>query len=305
MAALPKQALLALRPFVYKTAVRLLRDLRRRREADLVADFALPLSGWTLTELFGIPVDDRPMVITLALSIPPLASHSNPGMTRHDALKQLNLYLTRLLPQLVSNSAPSLLSRLVAVKDGAQPTMSQIAEVAIMLFVAGHEPAGNLISSSLLNLLQHPDLIAQLKAEPQLVRNATEEFIRYDNPVFPGILRYALTDCSLESVSIRRGDLIVLPVFAGGRDPDFCIDPESLSFNRDHTQMQNLAFGHGPHYCLGVPLAKLQLQTALSTFIRVLPNATLLDEGNRPVWSNLPVRALVRLPVATNPSKQC
>jgi cytochrome P450 len=293
--ALPKRVALELRSFVDDTISALLSQIRKRRQADLVADFSLPLSGATLAELFGVPAADRPIVTRQALTVPPLASHADNCVTRQEALEWLTGYFTALAAKKTRIPGPDLLSRLVAIEGNDRPTMKEIADVAIMLFVAGHEPTANLISSSLLVLLQNQGLLAQLRFQPRLISNAVEELIRYDNPVFPGIFRYALEDFSVDDQLICKGDLVLLPVFAAGRDSQSCAEPEMIDLHRE--PIRNLTFGYGPHYCLGVALATMQLTAAVDAFVRLCPDVDLRTGPDRPRWSTRPVRALLSVPI--------
>lgn len=289
VAALPNELCRDISPFIRATSSRLWDVIKQKKSAELVGDISLPLSGLTLAKLFGVPPNECTEVLRFALAVPPLASHADKGIDRHEALRWLSRYFeTR------ESSKEGVITRLNLIKKKKELTSREVGQVATMLFVAGHEPTANLISSSLLMLLSRPETIICENKSIVMTSRMVEELIRYDNPVFPGIFRFAHTSFRLAGAHIRRGDLLLLPIFAAGRG--CCHFPNAETFDPRRKPVRSLAFGYGHHFCLGSRIAKSQLSCVIRDFLRLRAEKKITLDGE-PVWARGPVRALTALPV--------
>jgi cytochrome P450 len=171
-------------------------------------------------------------------------------------------------------------------------TETELLATLILLLIAGHETTVNLIGNGTLALLRHPDQLARLRDEPELIDRAVEELLRYDSPV-QLTFRYALEDAEVGGQAIPRGSFALLLIGAANRDGDEHADPDVLDIGREPSR--HLAFGQGVHFCLGAPLARLEGRIALSALTRRAPGLRLAAE---PSWKdNVVLRGLADLPV--------
>jgi cytochrome P450 PksS len=154
--------------------------------------------------------------------------------------------------------------------------------MGVLLLTAGHETTVNLIASGTLALLQHPDQLERLRAEPDLLKPAIEELLRFTSPVELATERYAREDVELVGTAIPRGALVLGVLASANRDERQFAAPDQLDLGR--APNRHLAFGLGPHFCLGAPLARLEAQLALSTLLRRAPSLHLAIEPEALRW---------------------
>jgi cytochrome P450 len=167
--------------------------------------------------------------------------------------------------------------------------------MAYVLLVAGYETTAVLIGSGVLALLQHPDQLAQLRADPALLPSAVEELLRFTSPIKTSTLRYAAEDVSVGGVVIPKGEMVLVVITAANRDPARFPSPDTLDFTRPDNK--HLAFGHGIHYCLGASLARLEAEIAFGTLLRRMPDLRLGVAAEALTWRpSFGVRSLVKLP---------
>jgi cytochrome P450 len=187
-----------------------------------------------------------------------------------------------------------LLSALVAVHDsGDQLTEAELISTCVLLLVAGHETTTGLIGMGALALARRPPEFAKLRAQPDLSGPAVEEFLRYDSPV-QLTARYALEDTALAGIPVPAGSAVLLLLGAANRDPALCPDPDQVRVDREPTR--HLAFGHGIHFCLGAPLARLEAQIVFRTLAERFTGIAL---AGPPEWKPTTVlRGLRHLPLA-------
>jgi cytochrome P450 len=170
-------------------------------------------------------------------------------------------------------------------------TGQELADTLMLLLTAGHETTVNLLGNGLLALLEHPDQLAELKARPELLPQAVEELLRFDSPVAHSIMRYPREDIEIAGTTIPAGHPVLLAIGSANHDLE---DPDDLDITRPASK--NLAFGHGIHYCLGAPLARLEGQIAFDVILRRLAEIHL---AGPPQWrTSLFMRGLHTLPVA-------
>jgi cytochrome P450 len=286
-----------LRPRITEIANELIDAVEARGTMDIVEEYAFLLPITVIAELLGIPVADRDRfrrwsnaVVTPALSAEELTEF---GALMNDFVA----YVADLFELRRRQPADDLVSALVQVRDGGDSLSEQeLFSMVVLLIVAGHETTVNLISNATLALLEHPDELARLRADPARVPAAVEECLRYDSPVERALNRWAAADVELGGKTIRRGDGVILILGSANRDPERFVDPDLFDPGREDTR--HVAFGRGSHYCLGAPLARLEGEIALTTLLRRLPGLRLAVSVDDLRWRPVPLfRSLVALPV--------
>jgi cytochrome P450 len=287
-----------LRPHIAEIAEGLVDRVRDQGRMDLIRDFAFPLPIIIIAELLGVPPEDRDLFkawsTVMTQGLDPMAG-SDVMAKVLVALEALDEYLGGVVEERRQAPRADLISELLAVQE-AGDTLSKEELVATcrLLLTAGHETTVNLIGNGMLALLKNPEPRAALAADPSLLPNAIEEFLRYDSPVQMTI-RFAFEDLPAGSHTMKKGDIVMLLLGGGNHDPEQFPEPQRLDVTRQNAST-HLAFGAGIHYCLGASLARLEGQIAIGTLLRRLPNLGLATETLE--WRPSPVlHGLKELPV--------
>ncbi|MFB7714073.1 cytochrome P450 [Streptomyces sp. NPDC056105] len=289
-----------LRPRVQEITDGLLDAIVPAGKAELVEDFALPLPVTVISELLGVPVTDREDFQRWTNDMI-LQGAEPPDPARTDrAWRQMRSYLTGLIQDKRARPGDDLLSALIATRDEEhQLDEDELIAMAFLLLVAGYITTVNLIGSGIAALLAHPDQLQLLRDDPELLPGAIEEFLRHDGPVNPGIARFAREDVTIAGVAIPRGATVLIASAIADRDPAQFPDPDRLDITRQDNA--HLAFGHGIHYCLGAPLARLEGQIAVGTVLRRLPHLSLAVPPGELRWRSGGLRGPEQLPVTFTP----
>jgi cytochrome P450 PksS len=285
-----------LRERIQVVADQLIDRMISKRSADLIAAYALPLPLTVIVELLGVPLADRPRFHRWSRAIvrPPTPLNLVRTIPSLFAFMQ---YLRGLVRRLRRDPQGGLLTALVQVEEaGDRLSEDELLAMAFLLLVAGHETTVNLVASGTLALLQHPDQMERLRADPTLIKPAIEELLRYANPLETATERYARDDLAIADVVIPRGALVLVVLASANRDETQFPDADRLDVSR--TDNRHLAFGLGSHFCLGAPLARLEGQIAINTLVRRLPNIRLGAAAHSLRWRATPtLRGLEALPV--------
>ena len=207
-------------------------------------------------------------------------------------------YLTEFFAARRAEPKQDLVSALLAARDQEDAlTEEEVFGTVVLLIVAGHETTVGLIGNAVVNLLEHPDQLALVRADPSLLPGAVEELLRYEGPVERSLNRWATVDVELGGTTIRKGDLVIPILGSADRDPERFPDPDALDIRREDAR--HLAFGRGSHYCLGAPLARVETEIALETLFRRLPGLRLAVPRQELEWRPTPgFRRVTALPVA-------
>ena len=286
-----------LRPRVQAIAEALLDAVAGRGEMDLIEDYAFPLPITVIAEMLGIPAADREQFRdwsdALLAAIPPQRA----GPAAVAAAEGLRRYLEARFEERRRAPTEDLITGLLQAEEaGDKLGKEELLGMVYLLLVAGYETTANLIGSGVLALLEHPDQLARLRSDPALLPSAVEELLRFCAPVAMSTLRYAASDVTLGGVVIPKGDMMFLVITAANRDPARFPSPDALDLTR--ADNKHLAFGHGIHYCLGAPLARLEGEIALGTLWRRMPDLRLGVAPEALTWRpNYALRGLVKLPV--------
>jgi cytochrome P450 len=276
---------------------RLLDRVQQNDAIDLVRQFALPLPVTVIAELLGIPWSDRTRFHRWSNRMVSVTSSRDAFFAIPDVWLFMR-YLRRLFGRRRADPRDDLITALVRAEEaGTTLSEDELLAMVVLLLIAGHETTVNLIASGTLALLQHPDQLALLARDPALIRPAVEELLRYTSPVEIATERFAREDVTLAGTTIPRGELVLAVLASANRDERRFATPDALDIARQPNE--HLAFGHGPHYCLGAAFARLEGQIAIATVLRRLPDLRLARPPGSLRWrKGLFLRGLEQLPLA-------
>ncbi|MFF6958832.1 MULTISPECIES: cytochrome P450 [unclassified Streptomyces] len=270
-------------------------------EADLIHDFAFPLPIYAICDLLGVPPQDQDDFRDWAGMMIRHGGGPRGGVAR--SVKRMRAYLVELIHRKREDPGEDLISGLIRASDhGEHLTENEAAAMAFILLFAGFETTVNLIGNGVHTLLRHPEQRARLQeslaaGETGLLETAVEELLRYDGPVELATWRYATGDLSLGGQSIAAGDPVLVVLAAADRDPARFNAPDTVDLARRDNP--HLGYGHGIHYCLGAPLARLEARTALASLLTRLPDLRLAADPAELRWrGGLIMRGLRTLPVS-------
>ena len=289
-----------LRPRITAITGALLDDMSTRREVDLLAAFAFPLPITVICELLGVPAADRDQFRAWSATI--VADTVSPEVFQADAGAMVGYFQT-LLAARRREPAGDLLSALITARDEEDRlSENELLSMAFLLLVAGHETTVNLIASGMLALLLNPGELARLRADPSLLGGALEELLRYVNPVNNATFRFTGEPVEVGGVPIGANEVVFVSLSGANRDPSRYAGPERLDLGRDSSG--HLAFGHGIHYCLGAPLARLEAEIAFRGLLERFGSMTLAVPADELRWrpSTL-IHGLESLPVRLAPAR--
>ncbi|WP_241562669.1 cytochrome P450 family protein [Streptomyces hoynatensis] len=300
--AFKRRSVESLRPLVQARADALLDALPDRsggggrpgeRRGDLMASLALPLPLLVVCDLLGVPEEERGRIAswTDTLLIPGRPAAVAAAM--RDAERQLREVIARKRRR----PGPDLLSGLIEARD-AQGRLSEdeLVSVAFVILAAGHETTASFICNAVLALLDPRLHWERLLHHPELLPGAIEELLRYDGPLSLAIRRFATEDMTIGGVRVRAGDSVLLSLASANRDEEQFPCPDEVRLER--MPQGHLAFGRGTHLCLGIPLARLQAEIALSTLLRRAPKLELAVRREELIWRpSHRTRHLTALPV--------
>ncbi|EFH83696.1 cytochrome P450 family protein [Ktedonobacter racemifer] len=289
-----------LRPRIQQIADDLLDAVQEQGEMDLVADFAFPLPINVISEMLGVPSEDRQQFRTWTQTIVQsqgAALSSEKQDAGRAAEAEFINYVKALIATKRKHPDNSLTSDLVRVEEqGDKLSENELISMIFLLLTAGHETTVNLLGNGTLALLEHTDQLELLRADPSLLPSAIEELLRYTTPVSLTAPRWALEDIVLHGQVIRRGEMVRCALLGANTDPQEFADPEVLNILRQENQ--HLAFSKGIHFCLGAPLARLEGQIAIGTLLRRLPHLRLAVSPEQIAYKDAgSLRALAALPV--------
>jgi cytochrome P450 len=249
--------------------------LAKGSPGDLVDDFALPLPITVICELLGVPYEDRGDFRVWSDAFLSTTKFT-PDEVADCAIK-MREYIAGLIAQRRETPKDDLLSALVTARD-EQDKLSEdeLLSLAQAILIAGHETTASQIPNFVYVLLTHPEELAKLKANPDLMPRAVEEMMRFvPLGVGAGIARYAVEDVELGGVTVRAGEPVLGAIASANRDESVYGCPAKLDLQRE--EASHIGFGHGAHHCLGAPLARMELQVALATLLKRLPGLAFAD----------------------------
>ncbi|MYE31658.1 MAG: cytochrome P450 [Chloroflexi bacterium] len=267
--AFTPRAIEGLRPHIEDIAASLLADAGRTGgRFDAVTGFAQPLPIIVIAELLGVPPEDRDQLKEWSTAI----ANTTNVLNTEDALAaarqatmELIAYMDEIVAQRRAAPGADIMTALVQAEEGGERlSHDELLAFSILLLLAGHETTTNLIGNGLLALTEHPEAAAGLRAEPDLLPSAVEEFLRYDSSV-QGAVRFARETVEVRGRTIERGSTLLLLLGAANRDPAQFPEPDALDVARSPNR--HLSFGRGVHFCLGAPLARLEGDVAFRALL--------------------------------------
>jgi cytochrome P450 PksS len=278
----------------------LLDGIARRTRWDLIRDYALPIPTTVIAEMLGVPAEDRHRFHRWSKALLQSAGSRWAVLKAIPAVWRFLRYIRRLIEARRAAARDDLVSALIKAEEaGDRLSGDELMAMIFLLLVAGHETTVNLIGNGTLALLEHPEQMARLRAEPGLIRPAVEELLRFTCPVETSTRRFPLEDVTIAGVTIPRGEVVLAVIASANRDGAQFPDPDKLDLAREPNR--HLSFGLGPHYCLGAPLARLEGQIAIPTLLRRARGLRLDVPRDRVRWrGGLVVRGLESLPVAVD-----
>jgi cytochrome P450 len=292
------------------TVSRLVDDLLDGLEAqgpdavvDLVPTFAFPLPFTVICELLGVPEDGRAMFgRALVQLLTPTRNDEEYAYAKagSDLVVQ---FLTDLVADKRRHPDDALVSALISARDGDDRLSEQeLLSTIFQLIIAGHDTTSTLIGNGVVALLTHPSQLALVRAEPGRMANAVEELIRFDAPVPHSTFRYTREPIEVGGVTIPAGAQVIINLASANRDAAHYDEPDVLDVGRADTR--HLGFGHGIHFCLGAPLARMEGRLALGKLIHRFPDLRLAVPVDELHWGHgdgLVLRGLNALPVVPGP----
>jgi len=285
--------LTAMRPYIEEITTKFLDDMEAAGPpADLMRAFALPLPSLVICELLGVPFKDqaefqRRSDTMLDISV---AREQQAQNTR-----EMNSYMQSLVNQHRQDPGDDILGMLI--RDHAEDlTDEELVGIGNILLVAGHETTANTIGLGTLLLLQHPDQLALVRDDPEMITGAVEEILRYLSIVHTGTPRIILQDMIIRGQLLGAGDVAMVSLPSANRDSDFMANPDVFDVTRQ--PQAHLTFGHGIHQCLGQQLARLEMSVALPALLRRFPTLSLAaSPADLTFRGDGPVNGVQELPV--------
>jgi cytochrome P450 len=267
-------------------------------EFDLLAEVAEPLPVTIIAEMLGIPEADRHRLRPWSADICKMYELNPSTRSQQDAVRastEFADYLRVLARERRGSPGEDLISGLaLAVDEGETLTEDELVGTCVLLLNAGHEATVNATGISWFQLFRHPERLAELRADRSLLPSAVEELLRFDTPA-QMFERWVLEDVEVRGVRIPRGAELGLLFGSANRDPEVFERPDELDLSREPNP--HLTFGVGIHFCLGAPLARIELQTSFATLLDRFPNLELAEE---PAWKpGYVIRGLESLRVRT------
>ena len=273
----------------------LLEAVSGRDRIDVITDYAHPLPVIVISEMLGIPIEDRERFrrwVDIVLR-GPIGSDQQTvaGM-------EFIGYLNDAIESRRQEPRDDLLTALInAEEEGDRLDHTELLAMVFLLLVAGHETTVNLIGNGLLALLRNPDQLDRLRAAPEMMPGAVEELLRYEGPVGVATSRWAFEDVEYGDTVIPRGEIVIPVLLAANRDPAAFDEPDRLDVGRDPNR--HIAFGSGIHLCLGAPLARLEGRIAFTALLERYPKIELAMTADELSWNeDFFLRGLRSLPLA-------
>ncbi len=275
----------------------LLDKAEKESTVDLMKAYSLPIPVTVISEMVGVSDEDMPKFSNSLKVLTDGFSGWNMFRTLTWDLPKTVTFMRELIEKKRANPQDDILTGLIqAEEEGDKLTEDELISMVFLLIFAGYETTVHLITNAVLTLLQHPEQLALLRAEPDLMDSAVEEILRYNGPIHGTKMNYATEDVTMHGVTIKKGSSVVPLLGAANHDPS--VFERADVFDITRTPNPHLGFGRGIHYCLGAPLARLETKIALKNLLERNPNLRLavpeeeLTVQSVPLWhryENLPI----------------
>ncbi|MBE7107010.1 cytochrome P450 [Bacillus cereus] len=275
----------------------LLSKIEHNNSINLVSDYAFPLPIMVISEMLGVPLEDQHKFKVWSQAIISTPHTLEDMQKNNQKLGEFAEYIQHLVNKKREQPADDLISALIkAESEGMKLNASELYSTITLLIVAGHETTVNLITNMTLALLEHPVQLQKLRQNPNLIDSAIEEALRFYSPVELTTLRWTAEPFTMHGQDIQSKDRIIISVASSNRDERIFPDADVFDITRKNNR--HIAFGHGSHFCLGAPLARLEAKIAISTLLHHLPNIQIQGERGQIRWEeNYLMRSLEELPL--------
>ncbi|MDA1780236.1 cytochrome P450 [Bacillus cereus group sp. BY9-3LC] len=282
---------------IQRIADDLISDIERKGTLNLVDDYSFSLPIIVISEMLGIPKEDQAKFRIWSHAV--IASPETPEEIK-ETEKQLSefiTYLQYLVDMKRKEPKEDLVSALIlAESEGHKLSARELYSMIMLLIVAGHETTVNLITNTVLALLENPNQLQSLKDNPKLIDSAIEEGLRYYSPVEVTTARWAAEPFQIHHQTIQKGDMVIIALASANRDETVFENPEIFDITRENNR--HIAFGHGSHFCLGAPLARLEAKIAITTLFNRMPKLQIKGNREEIKWQgNYLMRSLEELPL--------
>ncbi|MBS9803506.1 cytochrome P450 [Bacillus toyonensis] len=282
---------------IQRIADDLISDIERKGTLNLVDDYSFPLPIIVISEMLGIPKEDQEKFRIWSHAV--IASPETPEEIKETdkQLSEFITYLQYLVDMKRKEPKEDLVSALiVAESEGHKLSARELYSMIMLLIVAGHETTVNLITNTVLALLENPNQLQLLKDNPKLIDSAIEEGLRYYSPVEVTTARWAAEPFQIHEQTIQKGDMVVIALASANRDETVFENPEVFDITRENNR--HIAFGHGSHFCLGAPLARFEAKIAITTLFNLMPELQIKGDRKDIKWQgNYLMRSLEELPL--------
>lgn len=284
-----------LRPNIQQIADALLEQVQDQGQMDLVRDYAYPLPINVISDMLGIPREDREQVHHFSSWM--AGGGLDLDTERLAKARAFSEYIAQLVANKRRHPQDDLTSQLISIEEaGDRLDESELLSMIGLLIFTGHETVSNFISIGTLMLFDHPQQLAKLKADRSILPSTVEELLRFNGPAFMSTPRFATADTELAGQHINKGELVLVVLTSANHDETQFTEPDELNLVR--SVKRHLAFGQGIHICLGAPLARLEGEVAFATLFRRMPNLRLNAPRESITWhGSLGLRGLSSLPV--------
>ena len=292
----------SMRPRIEELVNLLLDEVEAKGELDFIKDFAFPLPAHIISRMIGASTDDLDKLKMWSDDIGAYIGGSQEKSHNVDRAKRgldcMGEYFGALMRRRKADPQDDLMSMLIAAEDeGDVFSDEEVVAQCITLLFGGHATTADLLGNGLFHLLRDPEQHQMLLDDLSLVPSAIEEFLRYESPV-PIFAKVVSEAVELGGRSIERGQIVYVIMASANRDPSRFVNPDTLDIRREDNK--HLAFGRGIHYCLGAPLARLEVDIAFSTLFRRFEKLTLVSD--EPDWRRqIYLRGLKTLPIRFRP----
>lgn len=296
--AFTPQMILQLKDSIQSIADTLLDKVEHQHTINLVNDYAFPLPIIVISEMLGIPQEDRDKFRIWSHAVIDSPETPEAILEVDKKLGEFIHYLQYLIDKKREDPSDDLISALIQVEsEGTKLSAPELSSMIMLLIVAGHETTVNLITNMTFALLEHPDQLQLLRQNPDLIDSAIEESLRFYSPVELTTMRWAAESFTLHGQNIQPKDAIIISLASANRDEKVFSNADVFDITRKNNR--HISFGHGIHFCLGAPLARLEAKIAISTLLHRMPGLKIKERREDIKWSgNYLMRSLEELPLS-------
>jgi cytochrome P450 len=266
-----------IRPHVQAIVDDLIDQFDKKGQVDIIRNLAYPLPVIVISELLGVPVEDRDRFLIWSHDLTGLQATggANADYARRAAraVQELEEYFRQICAERRRSPRNDLISQMIAAQEsGDKLSEDELINMCVTFLIAGHETTKSLIGNGILTLINHPSDLEELSRDPSLMATAVEEILRYESPI-QRAWRRVTEDVEVGGRQIRAGELVFLMLGSANRDPSHFPDPDRFDIRRSDNH--HVAFGYGVHFCIGAPLARVEAPIAIGTVLRRLRNLRL------------------------------